>query len=43
MYLQMVLVCIGVGLMLVNLWILLLTPLAGWVLPAAHEPLRQSG
>ncbi|MFU8814470.1 MAG: methyltransferase family protein [Pseudomonadales bacterium] len=32
MYLQMVLVCIGVGIMLANLWILLLTPLCGWLL-----------
>jgi protein-S-isoprenylcysteine O-methyltransferase Ste14 len=32
MYLQLVLVCIGFALMLGNLWILLLTPLAAFVL-----------
>ena len=32
MYLQMVLVCFGVALMLANVWILLLTPLAAWLL-----------
>ena len=32
MYLQMIIVCIGVAFMLANAWILLLTPLAGWVL-----------
>ena len=32
MYLQMLLVCVGVAVMLANGWILLLTPFAGWVL-----------
>ena len=32
MYLQMILVCIGVALMLMNVWILAMTPLCGWVL-----------
>lgn len=32
MYLQMVIVCIGSALLLRNPWILLLTPLAAWVL-----------
>jgi protein-S-isoprenylcysteine O-methyltransferase Ste14 len=32
MYLQMVLACIGVGLLLMNAWIILLTPLATWLL-----------
>ena len=32
MYLQMVLVCVGVGVALWNAWILLLTPLCAWVL-----------
>lgn len=32
MYLQMLLVCVGVAVALGNVWILLLTPLAGWVL-----------
>jgi protein-S-isoprenylcysteine O-methyltransferase Ste14 len=32
MYLQMVLVCLGVALILANTWILMLTPIAGWVL-----------
>lgn len=32
MYLQMIIVCIGVAFMLANVWILLLTPVAGWVL-----------
>jgi protein-S-isoprenylcysteine O-methyltransferase Ste14 len=32
MYLQMLLVCVGVALLLANVWLLLLTPLAGWVL-----------
>ena len=32
MYLQMLLVCLGVALVLANWWILLLTPLGGWVL-----------
>lgn len=32
MYLQMVLVCIGVAVMLANVWILVLTPLGGWLL-----------
>jgi protein-S-isoprenylcysteine O-methyltransferase Ste14 len=32
LYLQMVLVCVGVALMLVNVWILVLTPVCAWVL-----------
>jgi protein-S-isoprenylcysteine O-methyltransferase Ste14 len=32
MYLQMLLVCIGVAVMAMNWWILALTPIAGWVL-----------
>ena len=32
MYLQMILICIGVAVMLANAWILLLVPLAGWAL-----------
>jgi protein-S-isoprenylcysteine O-methyltransferase Ste14 len=32
MYLQMIIVCIGIAFMLANAWILLLTPLGGWVL-----------
>jgi protein-S-isoprenylcysteine O-methyltransferase Ste14 len=32
MYLQMVLVCIGVAMMLMNWWILVLTPVGGWAL-----------
>lgn len=32
MYLQMVLVCVGVSIMLWNLWILFLTPLCAWLL-----------
>lgn len=32
MYLQMVLACIGVAIMLANAWILLLTPLCAWLL-----------
>ncbi len=32
MYLQMVLVCIGLAIMLWNVWILLLTPLCAWAL-----------
>ena len=32
MYLQMIIVCIGMAFMLANAWILLLTPLGGWVL-----------
>lgn len=32
MYLQMVLICIGVAIMLANGWILLLTPLCAWAL-----------
>jgi protein-S-isoprenylcysteine O-methyltransferase Ste14 len=32
MYLQMVLVCIGFAVMLMNNWILLLTPVCAWVL-----------
>jgi protein-S-isoprenylcysteine O-methyltransferase Ste14 len=32
MYLQMVLICIGVAVMLMNVWILLLVPVCAWVL-----------
>ena len=32
MYLQMIIICIGVAVILANPWILLLIPLAGWVL-----------
>ena len=32
MYLQMVLVCLGFAVALVNLWILLLTPICAWML-----------
>lgn len=32
MYLQMVLVCIGLAIALLNWWLLLLTPVAGWLL-----------
>jgi protein-S-isoprenylcysteine O-methyltransferase Ste14 len=32
MYLQMVLVCVGVAIILWNVWILLLTPLCAWLL-----------
>ena len=32
MYLQMIIVCIGMAIILANAWILLLTPLGGWVL-----------
>jgi protein-S-isoprenylcysteine O-methyltransferase Ste14 len=32
MYLQMVLICIGLAVMLMNVWILLLTPVCAWVL-----------
>jgi protein-S-isoprenylcysteine O-methyltransferase Ste14 len=32
MYLQMVLVCIGIAAMLMNWWILLLTPVCAWLL-----------
>ena len=32
MYLQMVLVCIGLAIILANVWILLLTPACAWVL-----------
>jgi protein-S-isoprenylcysteine O-methyltransferase Ste14 len=32
MYLQMVLVCIGIAVILMNVWILLLTPVCAWVL-----------
>lgn len=32
MYLQMVIVCIGISVLLANLWILLLTPLVVWML-----------
>jgi protein-S-isoprenylcysteine O-methyltransferase Ste14 len=39
MYLQMVLVCIGVAVFSWNLWILMLTPLAAWLLQKlAIEP-----
>jgi protein-S-isoprenylcysteine O-methyltransferase Ste14 len=39
MYLQMVLVCVGFALMLMNVWILLLTPLGAWILQRfAIEP-----
>ena len=31
MYLQMVLICLGVGVMLMNAWILLLTPVCAWI------------
>ena len=34
MYLDMVLVCIGVAVMLMNWWILILTPVAAWLLIA---------
>jgi protein-S-isoprenylcysteine O-methyltransferase Ste14 len=32
LYLQMVLACIGFAIILTNIWILLLTPVCGWVL-----------
>lgn len=32
MYLQMVLVCVGVAVILGNMWVLVLTPLGGWLL-----------
>jgi protein-S-isoprenylcysteine O-methyltransferase Ste14 len=32
MYLQMVLVCLGFAVALVNLWILILTPVCAWLL-----------
>ena len=32
MYLQMVLVCLGVGIAFMNWWLLLLTPVCGWLL-----------
>jgi len=32
MYLQMVLVCIGLAVALMNLWILTLTPICAWLL-----------
>ena len=32
MYLQMVVVCIGVGIALMNWWLLLLAPVCGWLL-----------
>ena len=32
MYLQMVLVCVGLSIILWNVWILLLTPLCAWLL-----------
>jgi len=32
MYVQMVLVCVGVAVMLMNWWVLLLTPVGAWVL-----------
>jgi protein-S-isoprenylcysteine O-methyltransferase Ste14 len=39
MYLQMMLVCVGVAVALANAWILLLTPVAAWVLQRlAIEP-----
>lgn len=39
MYLQMILVCIGAAVAFSNLWILLLTPIAGWALQRfAIEP-----
>ena len=32
MYLQMVLICIGLAVVLANWWVLVLTPVAGWLL-----------
>jgi protein-S-isoprenylcysteine O-methyltransferase Ste14 len=32
MYLQMIIICIGVAVILANAWILLLVPVGGWVL-----------
>jgi protein-S-isoprenylcysteine O-methyltransferase Ste14 len=32
MYLQMVLVCIGVAIALMNIWLFMLTPLCAWLL-----------
>jgi protein-S-isoprenylcysteine O-methyltransferase Ste14 len=32
MYLQMVLVCLGIAVVLMNLWILVLTPICAWLL-----------
>jgi protein-S-isoprenylcysteine O-methyltransferase Ste14 len=32
MYLQMVLACLGVAVMLMNGWIVILTPIAAWLL-----------
>ena len=32
MYLQMVLVCIGIAVAFMNLWILILTPVCAWLL-----------
>lgn len=32
MYLQLLIVCVGVSILLANWWILLLTPVAGWTL-----------
>jgi len=32
MYLQMVLVCVGVAVILMNWWVLVLTPVGGWLL-----------
>jgi protein-S-isoprenylcysteine O-methyltransferase Ste14 len=32
MYLQMILICIGVAIILGNVWILVVTPLGTWVL-----------
>ena len=32
MYLQMILICIGVAVILGNIWILVMTPFGGWVL-----------
>ncbi len=39
MYLMMVLVCVGIAIILGNVWILVLTPICGWVLQRfAIEP-----
>jgi protein-S-isoprenylcysteine O-methyltransferase Ste14 len=32
LYLQMILVCVGVAVVLMNWWVLVLTPVGGWVL-----------
>jgi len=32
MYLQMVLVCVGFAVILMNVWVLVLTPVCGWIL-----------